>query len=129
MCPVLPERDARDERVADVAAGGVERGTRRGGHRDDDTSALVEVAGTGPAAARPSIPAAVRVAAAASTARHRPLARRIWRGVRQATRTSAGDITIAATQRARDVATLRRLSEYRNSMPRGASSGVDVPIA
>ena len=68
-------------------------------------------------------------AAADSTARHRPLASRIWRGVRHATRTSAGDMTIAATHFARDVATFSRLSEYRNSIPRGASSGLEVPIA
>ena len=48
---------------------------------------------------------------AASTARHRPLASRIWRGVWHATRTSAGDITIVATHLARDVATFSRLSE------------------
>ena len=55
--------------------------------------------------------------------RHSPFASCIWRGVWQATRTSSGDATTTATHRARDVATFSRLSEYRNSMPRGASSG------
>ena len=49
-------------------------------------------------------------------------------GVWHATFTSSGEATTIATHRARDVATFSRLSEYRNSMPRGASSGVDVAI-
>ena len=66
---------------------------------------------------------------ATSTRRHSALASCIWRGVAHETRTRAGDATTSATQRARDVATFSRLSEYRNSMPRGASSGDDDPIA
>ena len=46
-------------------------------------------------------------------------------GVWHATRTSAGDATTIAAQRARDVATFSRLREYRNSIPRGASSAVE----
>ena len=36
--------------------------------------------------------------------------------------------TRIALQRAREIATFRRLGLYRNSMPRGASSGVDVGV-
>ena len=37
-------------------------------------------------------------------------------------------LAAAALERAREIATLKRLPEYRNSMSRGASSGVDVVI-
>src|SRR5437588_4492520 len=66
--------------------------------------------------------------AAASIAAQRPDACIIWRGVLHAGWRRAGDATTIATHCARDVATLRRLRLYRNSIPRGASSGVDVAI-
>jgi len=49
--------------------------------------------------------------AATSTSRQSALASCIWWGVAQETRTSAGDATTSATQRAREVATFNRLSE------------------
>ena len=54
---------------------------------------------------------------------HRAFASRICSGVWPRTRRSAGAATTTATHRAREVATLRRLREYRKLMPRGASSG------
>jgi hypothetical protein len=56
------------------------------------------------------------------------LASRIWLGARHSGSNNRGDATRIATARARDVATFNRLRLYRNSMPRGASSGRDVAI-
>jgi hypothetical protein len=67
-------------------------------------------------------------ALATSTYRHNAFASRICLGVRHDGDSSLGDPTTIAAQRARDVATLRRFRLYRNSMPRGASSGDDVAI-
>ena len=60
--------------------------------------------------------------AAISMSRARAFARRIWRGVRQRTRSNVGLATIRATHCARLVATFSRLRLYRNSIPWGASS-------
>ena len=64
--------------------------------------------------------------AASSRNRQNAFASRIWPAFRARTRQRSGDPTTNATQRAREVATLSRLRLYRKSMPRGASSGLDV---
>src|SRR2546430_15424349 len=63
-----------------------------------------------------------------STRRHRALAKRIWSGVRQRALRSSG-LQIKITRLcAREAATLSRFRLKRKSMPRGASSTVEVAI-
>ena len=47
-------------------------------------------------------------------------------GVLHSTRNSAGLATSTATQRAREIATFSRFKLYKNSIPLGASSGLEV---
>jgi hypothetical protein len=65
---------------------------------------------------------------ASSRYRHNAFASFICRGVRHSGSKSRGLATRIAAHLARDVATFRRFRLYRNSMPRGASSGRDVAM-
>ena len=56
------------------------------------------------------------------------IASRICRGLLHSGSNSRGLATTITAHRARDVATFSRLRLKRNSMPRGASSGLDVAI-
>jgi hypothetical protein len=63
---------------------------------------------------------------AISRYRQRAFASCIWRGLRQSGSSSFGLPTKITLDIARDVATFNRFRLYRNSIPRGASSGDDV---
>src|ERR1039458_1613646 len=60
--------------------------------------------------------------------RQNALASSIWRGVSHRTWDRQGLATITATHLARETATFSRFRLYRNSIPLGASSGVEVAI-
>src|SRR5271165_5208381 len=70
----------------------------------------------------------VYVTRAISRYRQNALASSICLGVLHCTANKAGLATMTATHLARDTATFNRLRLYRNSIPRGASSGVDVAM-
>ena len=77
----------------------------------------------------PSVTGSAHVMARAiSRNRQSALASFIWRGERHSGWNNRGLATRIAAHRAREVATLRRLALYRNSIPRGASSGREVAI-
>src|SRR5277367_1453503 len=63
---------------------------------------------------------------ASSRYRQRAFASCIWRGLRQSGSNKLGLPTTITVDIAREVATLNRFRLYRNSIPRGASSGEDV---
>ena len=63
---------------------------------------------------------------ASSRYRQRAFASCMWRGLRQSGSNNLGLPTTITVVIAREVATLNRFRLYRNSIPRGASSGEDV---
>ena len=63
---------------------------------------------------------------AISAKRQNALANCIWRGLRHSGSNRRGLPTTMTLDMAREVATLKRLRLWRNSMPRGASCGVKV---
>ena len=65
---------------------------------------------------------------ASSTNRHSALASRMWSIVRQSTSSRRGEQTRYARHSAREIATLKRLREKRNSRPRGTSSPLELAI-
>ena len=58
--------------------------------------------------------------------RQKAFANCIWRGLRHSGEKSSGLPTRIHNARAREVATLSRFGLYKNSIPRGASSGEEV---
>jgi hypothetical protein len=66
------------------------------------------------------------IAFASSIYRQSAFANCIWRGLRQSGSSSLGLPTTITLDMARDVATFNRFKLYKNSIPRGASSGDDV---
>ncbi len=65
---------------------------------------------------------------AISTYRHNALASFICLGVLHSGANKRGFATSMHAHWARDVATFRRFKLYKNSIPRGASSGADVAM-
>ena len=72
--------------------------------------------------------ARIHIAVAISKYLQNAFASLMCRGVLHCTWNKAGLATITATHCAREIATFNRFKLYKNSMPLGASSGVDVVI-